>query len=157
MIVSSFLPWIGTGTEDGGSTAISGWGSITGDSEIAGTNLNDVLNGAATYRPGLIGLLFGAVAAVAAVAVASVARGRRPHRVTAALFVLCGLMGAGWGLYRAINPGDAGVFEAGDVTVGIGPWLTAVAGLLVLGAAAVILSGRIDPPDPAVRRGVQPR
>ncbi len=157
MMASSLLPWIGTGTEDGGTTTISGWGSISGDSEIAGTNLNEVLDGAATYRPGLLGLLFGALAVIAAIAVAAVGGGRRPHRVTAALLVLCGLMGTGWGLYRAIDPGDAGVFEAGDVSVGLGPWLTALGGVLAIGAAAVILAGGIDPPDPATRRGIQPR
>lgn len=157
MIASSFLPWIGTATEDGGSTAISGWGSISGDSEIAGTNLNDVLDGAATYRPGLIGLLFGALTVIAAIAVAAVGGGRRPHRVTAALLMLCGLMGMGWGLYRGISPGNAGVFEAGEVSVGIGPWLTALGGLLVIVAGLAILIGGIDPPEPTVRRGIQPR
>ena len=36
-------------------------------------------------------------------------------------------------------------------------WLTALGGVLAIGAAAVILAGRIDPPDPATRRGIQPR
>jgi hypothetical protein len=157
MIVASLLPWIGTGTEDGGSTTINGWGSISGDSEIAGISLNDVLDGAGTYRPGLPGLLFGALTVIAAIVVAAVAGRRRPHRVTAALLALCGLVGAGWGLYRGINPGDAGVFEAGDVSVGIGPWLTALGGLLTIGAAVVIFAGRIDPPGPTTRRGIQPR
>lgn len=157
MVVASFAPWIGTATVDGGSTTITGWGSISGASEIAGTNLNDVLDGTATYRPGLLGLLFGALTVVAAIVVAAVGGGRRPHRVTAAVLALCGLVGAGWGLYRGINPGDAGVFEAGDVSVGIGPWLTALGGLLTIGAAAVILAGRIDPPGPTTRRGIQPR
>ena len=61
---ASFLPWLSAGTEDGGTTAITGWGGITGSSQIAGTNLNDVLNGQGSYRPGLIGLIFGVVAAV---------------------------------------------------------------------------------------------
>jgi hypothetical protein len=161
MMVSSLLPWIGTGTEDGGRTTISGWGSISGDSEIAGTNLNDVLDGTATYRPGLPGVLFGVLAVIAAIVLAAAAGGaagnRRPHRVTGALLVLCGLVGTGWGLYRGIKPGDAGVFEAGDVSVGIGPWLTALGGVLTIGAAAVIFAGRIDSPDPVARRGIQPR
>ena len=33
-IGSSFLPWISTATEDGGSTSITGWGGITGSSGI---------------------------------------------------------------------------------------------------------------------------
>ncbi len=93
MIGASFLPWISTGTEDGGTTTITGWGGITGSSGIAGTNLNDVLDGDGTYRPGLIGAIFGVVALVAAIAIASVKGGARPHRVTAAVLSLCGLVG----------------------------------------------------------------
>jgi len=158
MIGASFLPWISTGTEDGGRTAITGWGGITGSSGIAGTNLNDVLDGAGTYRPGLIGAIFGVIALIAAIAVAAVAGGARPHRVTASVLVLCGLVGVGWGVFRGFDPGDAGVFEAGDAAVGIGPWLTALGGLLVLAAAVTILVGVIDPPvTSAGRRGIQPR
>lgn len=158
MIGSSFLPWISTDTEDGGSTAITGWGGITGSSGIAGTNLNEVLDGAGTYRPGLIGAIFGVIALIAAIAVASVAGGARPHRVSAAVLVLCGVAGVGWGLYRGFDPGDAGVFEAGEAAAGIGPWLTALGGVLVLAAAVSILVGAGDPPAPATgRRGIQPR
>src|SRR6478609_3172607 len=109
-IGSSFLPWISTATEDGGSTSITGWGGITGSSGIAGTNLNDVLDGAGTYRPGLIGAIFGVIALIAAIAITAVAGGARPHRVTASVLVLCGLAGVGWGLFRGFDPGDAGVF-----------------------------------------------
>jgi hypothetical protein len=156
-IGSSFLPWISTATEDGGTTSITGWGGITGSSGIAGTNLNDVLDGAGTYRPGLLGLTFGGIALIAAIALASVSQGLRPHRITAAVLTLCGLACAGWGLFRGINPGDAGVFEAGDVSVAIGPWLTALGGVLMLAAAAVIFAGAIDPPARPARRGIQPR
>jgi hypothetical protein len=156
-IGSSFLPWISTATEDGGSTAITGWGGITGSSGIAGTNLNDVLDGGGTYRPGLVGLIFGLIALIAAIALAGVSQGHRPHRITAAVLTLCGLVSAGWGLFRGVNPGDAGVFEAGDVSVAIGPWLTALGGVLMLAAAAVVFSGVIDPPAPPMRRGIQPR
>jgi hypothetical protein len=158
LIVSSFLPWISTDTEDGGSTAINGWGGITGSSGIAGTNLNDVLDGAATYRPGLIGLIFGVITVIAALAIAAVWTGERPHRVTAAVLTLCGLAGLGWGLYRGLDPGDAGVFQAGDVSVGLGPWGTALGGVIVLAAAAAIFAGVIDPRSPTGgRRGIQPR
>jgi hypothetical protein len=70
---------------------------------------------------------------------------------------LTGLICTGWGVFRGIDPGDAGVFEAGDVSVGIGPWLTALGGVLMLAAAAVIFAGVIDPPKPPARRGIQPR
>src|SRR6478609_12224946 len=156
-IGSSFLPWISTATEDGGSTSITGWGGITGSSGIAGTNLNDVLDGAGTYRPGLLGLIFGVIALIAAISLASVSQGQRPHRVTAAVLTLCGLACGAFGLFRGLDPGDAGVFEAGDVAVAVGPWLTALGGVFMLAAAAVIFAGLIDPPPPPSRRGIQPR
>jgi hypothetical protein len=158
MIGSSFLPWISTDTEDGGRTAITGWGGITGSSGIAGTNLNEVLDGDGTYRPGLIGAIFGVIALIAAISLASVAGGARPHRVTASVLALCGLVGAGWGLFRALDPGNAGVFDAGDAAAGVGPWLTTLGGVVVLAAAATIFVGVIDPPVAATgRRGIQPR
>ncbi len=158
MIGSSFLPWISTDTEDGGSTSITGWGGITGSSGIAGTNLNDVLDGTGTYRPGLIGAIFGLIAVIAAIAIAGVQGGARPHRVTAAVLSLCGLVGVGWGLFRGLDPGDAGVFNAGEAAAGIGPWLTALGGIVVIASAMTIFFGIIDQPVQAIdRRGIQPR
>jgi hypothetical protein len=157
-LLASFATWISTDTDDGGVTSITGWGGITGSSEIAGTNLNDVLDGASTYRPGLIGALFGIIALVAAIAMAAVAQGPRPHRITAALLTLCGLVCAGWGIFRGVDPGDAGVFEVGDATAGIGPWLTALGGVIILAAAVAVFAGVFDPRAPvARRRGIQPR
>ena len=127
-IVASFLPWIHTDTEDGGNTAITGWGGITGSSSIAGTNLNEVLDGSGTYRPGLFGVIFGVIAVIAAIAVASVSNGPRPHRVTASVLMLCGLVLAGWGLYRAIDAGDAG-FDELIAQAGDGLYVTDVVGL----------------------------
>jgi hypothetical protein len=158
MIGASFLPWISTDTEDGGTTTITGWGGITGSSGIAGTNLNDVLDGDGSYRPGLIGAIFGVIALIAAIAIASVQGGARPHRVTAAGLSLCGLVGGGWGLFRGLDPGDAGVFDVGEAAAGIGPWLTALGGVVVIAAAVTIFVGVIDPPARATdRRGIQPR
>src|SRR6185312_17502292 len=37
MIVSSFLTWVSTPAETGGRTRVSGWGAISGASDIAGT------------------------------------------------------------------------------------------------------------------------
>jgi len=126
-------------------------------SSIAGTNLNEVLDGSGTYRPGLLGVIFGVIAVIAAIAVASVSNGPRPHRVTASVLMLCGLVLAGWGLYRAIDAGDAGVFEAGEATAGLGPFLTAAGGLFAIVAAVGIFAGQIDPAaPPAGRRGIQP-
>jgi hypothetical protein len=158
--VATLLPWISTDTDDGGTTSITGWGGITGSSQIAGTNLNDVLDGAGTYRPGLIGLVFGVIAAVAGIVImVHLPEGRRPHRITASVLMLCGLMCLGFGLWRGIDPGDASVFEAGEASAGFGPWLTVIAGVLIVASAALIFAGRIDPrvSGPAVRRGIQPR
>ncbi len=157
-MVATFLPWITTQTEDGGTTTISGWGSITGSSGIAGTNLNDVMDGWDTYRPGIVGLIFGALTLIAAIALAATSRGPRPHRITASVLMLCGLTCLGFGMFRVIDPGDAGVFEAGEAVAAVGPWLTAAGGALVVAAAVLVIAGRVDPPVPVVRhRGIQPR
>jgi hypothetical protein len=157
MVGASFLPWISAATEDGGTTSITGWGGITGSSGIAGTNLNDVLDGDGTYRPGLIGLIFGVITVIAAITIAAISRGPRPHRITAAVLSLCGLVTAGWGLYRGLVPGDANVFQDGETSAGLGPWCTALAGVLALAAAGLIFAGRIDPPTRPARRSIQPR
>jgi hypothetical protein len=155
---AGFLPWLTTETEDGGTTSITGWGGITGSSGIAGTNLNDVLGGAGTYRPALIGLVFGVIAGICGfVLLAHASDGRRPHRVTAAVLTLCGIACLGFGLWRGIDPGDASVFEAGETSAAFGPWLTAIAGLTLLAAAAAIFGGAIDPASRPARRGIQPR
>jgi hypothetical protein len=158
MVIASFLPWISTATDDGGTTAINGWGGIAGSSQIAGTNLNDLLDGSASYRPGLIGLIFGVLTVIAAIVIASIAKGQRPHRVTAALLALCGLVALGWGVFRGLDPGDAGVFDAGEATAGFGPWLLAFGGVLALVSAVLLFAGVIDPQRSTVgRRGIQPR
>ncbi|MET0863569.1 MAG: hypothetical protein ABWZ98_04485 [Nakamurella sp.] len=158
MIGASFLPWITVETVDLGSAAINGWGGISGDTPIAGTNLNDVLDGAGSYRPGLIGLIFGAIAVIAAIVIAGISQGNRPHRITAMVLVLCGLIAAGWGLFRGIDPGDAGVLDAGEGAAGFGPWLLAIGGVLALVSAGLIFAGLIDPRlSAAGRRGIGPR
>ena len=158
-LVATFLPWLSADTADGGRTSITGWGGITGSSQIAGTNLNDVLNGIGSYRPGLIGLIFGVVAAIAGVVImVYLPEGRRPHRVTAAVLSLCGLVCLGFGLWRGLAPGDASVFEAGETSAAFGPWLTAIGGAAMLVPAVAIFLGRIDATVPRpVRRGIQPR
>jgi hypothetical protein len=158
-LVATFLPWLSADTADGGRTSITGWGGITGNSQIAGTNLNDVLNGIGSYRPGLIGLTFGVVAAIAGVVImVYLPEGRRPHRVTAAVLSLCGLVCLGFGLWRGLAPGDASVFEAGETSAAFGPWLTAIGGAAMLVPAVAIFLGRIDATVPRpVRRGIQPR
>ncbi len=155
---ASFLTWISTSTQDAGRTDIDGWGGITGSSSIAGTNLNDVLDGADTYRPGVITAMIAAVAVIVAISLAAVSIGPRPHRVTAAALTLCALVGLGWGLVRGFDPGDAGVFQPGDASAGAGPWVTALGGVVAAAAAVAIFAGWIDPrPGAARQRGIQPR
>ncbi len=158
-LVATFLPWLSADTADGGRTSITGWGGITGSSQIAGTNLNDVLNGVGSYRPGLVGLILGVVAAIAGVVImVYLPEGRRPHRVTAAVLSLCGLVCLGFGLWRGLAPGDASVFEAGETSAAFGPWLTAIGGAAMLVPAVAIFLGRIDATVPRpMRRGIQPR
>jgi hypothetical protein len=60
-------------------------------------------------------------------------------------------------LFRALNTGDAGVFEAGEATAGMGPWITLLGGVIVICAGIGIFAGLIDPPVPVTgRRGIQP-
>ena len=158
-VVGSFQTWITAPTETGGVTRVSGWGAIGGDSQLAGTDLNDALDGVSTYRPGMLALAFGALAVVTAVVLASVVIAPRPHRIPAAVLALCGVALAGWGAVRAFAPGDAGVFLPGEASAGPGPWLVLAAGVVLLAVAAVVLTGRLDPPRPPerLRRGIQPR
>jgi hypothetical protein len=157
MVVSSFLTWVSTPVETGGRTRISGFGAISGASDIAGTNLNDVLQmgGGGSYRPGLLGLIFGGIALVGAAVLLLVPGKARPHRVTAAVLILCGLVGAGWGLLRALAPGSAGVLEAGDGRAGLGPWLLAAGGFVLLMVGTAVLAGLFDTPEPDRHRGIQ--
>jgi hypothetical protein len=157
MIVSSFLTWVSTSTDDGGRTWISGFGAIGGASDIAGTNLNDVLqmDGSGSYRPGLLGLIFGGIAAIAAVVLLMVPGKARPHRITAAVFVLCGLVGAGWGTLRVLAPSTAGVLDSAEARAGIGPWLLAVGGFVLLLIGTAVLAGLLDAPEPMRHRGLQ--
>lgn len=158
MILASFLTWISAPTGTGGRATISGWGAISGDSQISGTNLNDVLamGGTGSYRPALVGLIFGVVAAITGVCVAAVQGSSRPHRVTAAVLVLCGLVGTGWGVVRIVAPGDAGVFDPGEQSSGAGPWLLAAGGLIAVLVAAAIFAGALDHAEPMRSRGIQP-
>lgn len=85
MIIASFSVWLTLPDGTGGTTTISGWGIVSGGSQISGQNVNDAMTGFATFRPGPIPLIFGVLAVLSAAAVAVVARGERPHRIPAAV------------------------------------------------------------------------
>lgn len=160
MVFGAFLSWLSTSTDAGGKAVVSGFGTISGGSTLAGQNLNDLLSmgGLDSFRPGLIGLIFGILAVLAGIMVALL-RPRGPHsfRVVAALLLLCGVVGAGWGLYRGFAPGTAGILAVGDGAAGAGPWITAVGGLVILGAGYWLLAGRADliVNGPLRNRGIQ--
>lgn len=154
-IVASTLTWLTLPDGAGGTTSVSGWGGVGGGSQIAGENLNDAMNGNATFRPGVLPVLIGAFALLAALGIALVARGRKPHRIPAAVLALCGFAALGWGILRVLRPDSVGLFEPGAGSAGAGPWLTAGSGIVLLAVAVVVLTGLLDPPPPLHRRGIQ--
>lgn len=161
MAIGAFLAWLTTATETGGRTSVSGFGAISGDNPLSGTNLNDVLStgGLGSFRPGLVALVAGAIAVLAGSAAAmSRPTGRHPFRIAAALLVLAGVAGLAWGLFRGFVPGTGGVLAAGEGAAGAGEWVTAAGGLLALATGCWLLSGRADlrRSDPSTRHhGIQ--
>jgi len=151
-IAASVLTWLSLPDDAGGTTSVSGWGTVGGGSQIAGQNINDAMDGHATFRPGLLPLLIGAFALLAALGIALVVRGRKPHRIPAAVLVLCGLAALTWGIVRILRPDPIGLLEPGAGSAGAGPWLTAGSGVVLLAVAVVVLLGLLDPPPPA--RGI---
>lgn len=156
-IIASVLTWIQV--PDG--AAISGWGHIVGGQPDGNnTNINDALQGltTATYRPGVLAMIVGVLALLAAFGIALVSRGEKPHRIPAAVLVLCGVGGIAWGLIRGVAPGDlASLYPGGVTSSGIGPWLTAGCSVILLAAAVVVFTGVLDPPPTVRHRGIQPR
>lgn len=160
MVIGAFLSWLSTSSDAGGNTVISGFGTISGGSTLTGQNLNDLLSmgGLGSFRPGLIGLIFGILAVLTGIVVAlQRPRGAHSFRVAAVLLLLCGAVGAGWGLYRGFAPGTAGILAAGDGSAGAGPWMTSVGGLVIAGAGCWLLAGRADRGvnRPLGNRGIQ--
>lgn len=159
VLTATALPWLRTDTDTGGVTAVGGFGAVTGDSPLAGSNLNDLLDGVGSFRPGLIGLLIGVVAVLAAGVLALVRPVRpRPFRVSAALLTVLAVSAIGWGGVRWLDPDPAGVLGAGEAMSGVGSWLTVLGGVLLLAAAGWLWWGRADPQpeDRAPHRGIQP-
>lgn len=157
MAAASLLSWITTPMETSGRITISGWGDITGGNPmIDGSNLNVLMSGIGSYRPGVPGLVAGALALTPALIVAATGDGQRPNRVAGVVLGLCGLVGGIWGVARVTAPGDAvGVLPGGLASPGWGPWLTGLAGLVLVAAAVAVLAGLLDPRYPGVRTGVQ--
>lgn len=154
-IAASLLTWLSLPDGAGGTTSVSGWGTVGGGSQISGQNLNDAMNGNATFRPGLFPLLIGVFALLAGLGIALVARGPKPHRIPAALLALCGVAALAWGIVRGLDPDSVGLLEPGEGSAGAGPWLTAGSGVVMLATAVVVLLGLLDPHPPIRRQGIQ--
>jgi len=159
LIASTFLGWITTPMQSGGTTSISGWGTISGGSELVdGVNLNTLMAGMGSYRPAVPVVIVGAVTVIPALVLAVTGPGARPRRIVGAILVVCGAMATAWSLVKVIAPGDAlGVLPEGEHAPGFGPMLATAAGLVILAAGVVAVLGLLDPPERAVPRGIQPK
>lgn len=163
VVLFGFLAWV-TVTLDGGSpSTVTGWGTIggagsSGGEAAVGENINDVitsLDGTGSYRPALLSTVLGGAVVLAGVWIAV-----RRSKFAAAAAAALGLFIGAWGLYRALRPGNvAGLLLDGDVaTAAVGPWVTFIGGLVILGLAVAVLV-LPAPPPPVIRRtrGIQPR
>ncbi len=150
-IAASLLSWLILPDGAGATTSVSGWGAIRGGSQIAGENINDALNGNATFRPGVLAVMIGTVALLAAVSMAVFSAGPKPMRIPAAVLTLCGLGGLIWGIVRGTAPDSLGLLDPGVGGSGAGPWLTASCSAILAGVAVVVFTGLLDPPPTASR------
>ncbi len=159
LIGSTFLGWISTAMQTGGRTTISGWGAISGGSDLVdGVNLNTLMDGMGSYRPAIPVVIVGAVTVIPALVLAVTGADVRPRRLVGALLAGCGMLATAWALAKVIAPGDAlGVLPAGEAGTGTGPVLATVAGLVILAVGATVLFGVLDPPARKAMRGIQAR
>ena len=155
LIGASFATWLRLPDDAGGTTTVNGWGGVGGGAQIAGQNLNDVMAGQATFRPGIIPLILGVLVLLAAIVIAVAAIGPRPHRVSAATLIAAGVLALGWGIWRLLDPDTVGLLASGEGGAGGGQWLTLAGGLLAVTAGMLVLLGAVDPPPRVVSRGIQ--
>ena len=157
-----FAPWLVI-SDSTGKLSISGWGQLSGDSEFAGTNINDIfgeLGATLTYRPAQFVSVVAGFAVIAALVVVA-----RPSRIAGATLAVVGLYSTGWGLIRLLNLGEAATVLLGDpgdvaadaaaaaqtgsgldgvASAGVGPWLVLAGGLVLLATAVALFLGRLD-------------
>ncbi len=165
-IFASFLTWF-TLTDSGGTTSVSGWGAVSGG-QIPGENINDALNGNATFRPGLLAVVLGSLALLAALTMTVVSTGSSPMRIPASMLGVCGVGGLIWGIVRGAAPDSLGLETAGQSGgAGVGPWLLVGCSGILLAVAVATFCGLLDPQPgmragtlrrpPVRRRRIQPR
>ena len=142
------------GADDG---TLTGWGGIGGVADMAGENINEVidsLGGSGSYQPAL----FTTVLAGAAVLAGLFLIWRRAG-AAAGVALACGVGIVAFAVFRGLVPGNvAGIVEDGGTRSGIGPWLVAVCGLVIIAGGVIALLDRPPAAVPAGRsRGIQPR
>lgn len=142
---------------------MSGWGQLSGDTELKGTNINDLfgeLGASISYRPAQFVSVVAGFALIAGLVIVA-----RPSRAAGAVLALIGIYSAVWGLVRVFNlgeaaavlvgdPGDAaadaataaatGTPVAGTAIAGSGPWLTFSGGVLLTAVAVALFVGWLD-------------
>jgi hypothetical protein len=101
-------------------------------------------------------VLIGSVAVLTAIGLGLPRRGRRPHRIPAAVLLLLGVLAVGFGVLRLVSPDPLSILDAGEGSASYGQGFTVLAGVLLLGAGAAVLAGATDPRAPVPRRGIQP-
>lgn len=157
--IGAFLSWLVIPTLTGGSTRVSGIGAVSGDSQLAGENLNDVLTGLGSFRPGwvtvsiAIGLLL-----VGAVTVLVHSTRQAALRFSGGLLALLAVLGCWWSIQRMLDPDPAALLGGGTASGGAGPILTLIGMALALLAAGMLLFGMLDvrTSDRPGHRGIQP-
>jgi hypothetical protein len=156
-VLMGFLNWALISNPGSADGSLTGWGGIGGVADMRGQNINDVisdLGGSGSYHPAL----FSTVLAGGAVVAGGVLLWQR-FGLAAGVTIGCGVGIVGWGVFRALVPGDvAGIVEDGGTRSAIGPWLLAVCGLVIVAGGVVAALDRTAARVPTGRpRGIQPR
>ena len=130
-ILLGFLNWALISNPGSADGTLTGWGGIGGVADMQGQNINDVisdLGGSGSYHPALFSTVLAGGALVAGVVLLW-----RRFGLAAGVAIGCGVGILGWGVFRALVPGDvAGIVEDGGTRSAIGPWLVAVCGLVIV-------------------------
>lgn len=159
---AGFMQWMSitsaTGEFADGLT-VTGWGLIGGSGELAGSNINQVLDALqqpGNYRQAQLPTVLAGMALIPAIWLIF-----KLCRVAAASLMAVGFLVLLWGGFRGLFPGDlAGILEPGEAHAAIGPWMVAVGGIEMLIVGVVFLLGAATPavrPVTKRSRDIQPR